>query len=80
MNQTAMVIVWIWSIASIPSRSAAPLAPMGRGVFWILTVAHMLQVLVYYPRLREAPGNLAYDIACTLIWGDLYLRDIGVLP
>ena len=80
MNQTALAIVWIWSIASIPTRSPAPLAPLGRVVFWLLTTTHVLEILVYYRRIQEASGNLSYNLARTLIWGDLYLREIEVLP
>ena len=80
MNQTAMTIVWIWSIASIPSRSPLPLAPLGRAVFWILAGTHVMQVLVYYRRITEASGDLSYNIARTLAWGDLYLREIHVIP
>lgn len=79
MSQVLVGAVWIWGLASIPEQTPVPLARLGRAVFWILVVAHVLKVIAYYDAIRSAPGSTASNVAQTFLWGSLYLREIGAI-
>lgn len=79
MSQMMVSAVWIWGLASIPEQTPVPLARLGRSVFWLLVVAHILEIIAYYDVIRGAPGSIASNIAQTFLWGSLYLREIGAI-
>lgn len=79
MSQVMVGAVWVWGLASIPEQTPVPLARLGRAVFWILVIAHVLEIVAYYDVIRSAPGSIASNIAQTFLWGSLYLREIGAI-
>jgi len=79
MTQMMVSAVWVWGLASIPEQTPVPLAQLGRVVFWLLVIAHTLEVVAYYDVIRGAPGSISSNIARTFLWGSLYLREIGAI-
>ena len=79
MTQMMVGAVWVWGLASMPEQTPVPLARLGRAVFWLLVVAHVLEIVAYYDVIRNAPGAIASNLAQTFLWGSLYLREIGAI-
>lgn len=76
MRHILIAAAWVWGVASLPSRSPAPLAGLGRTFFWILFFSHLLVAIAGYETLREAPGSLALHVARTLLWGRIHLAEL----
>jgi hypothetical protein len=76
MRHILIAAAWVWGVASLPSRSPAPLAGLGRTLFWILLFSHLLVAIAGYETLREAPGSLVLHVARTLLWGRIHLAEI----
>ncbi len=80
MGEIVIGAVWIWGLASLPEQTPVPLPGLGRGIFWLLVVAHSLEVVAHYDVLRDSPGSMATHVAQTFLWGDLSLRKVGASP
>ena len=79
MVQVLVGAVWIWGLASLPEQTSMPLARLGRTLFWLLVITHVLGIMAYYESIREAPGSLASNLAQAFLWGSVYLREIGAI-
>ena len=69
--------VWIWGLASLPESTRMPLARVGRAVFWILVVAHLVEIAMAYEQIRAAPGSLAANLAQAFLWGRLFIAGLA---
>ena len=69
----------IWGICAAsffvaPEGSA--LARWGPVVFWVMGAAHVLEALVFLPRLRAAEGSLGSHLLQTLLFGMFHVRSL----
>ena len=77
MAKCALVVVWAVSIASFFVTSDGWFPFIGKGVFWLLLIAHAVEAVVFREKLSAAPGSMASNIALTMVFGVLH---IGGLP
>ena len=66
-------IVWIW--AALSFVAPMPLAALGRGVFAVMLVVHLLEFVFFRSKLQQAPGTLGHHFAQTMLFGVLHLRE-----
>ena len=71
----AVLVLWLVLLASFLVSDSA-LASVGRVVAVLLLVAHILEFLIFLPRLRRAPGSLAAHLAQTLVFGLVHGREL----
>lgn len=80
LGRVALGAVWIWGLASLPESTIVPLPRLGRAVFWLLVVAHLVEIAFAYDQIRVAPGSLAENLAQAFLWGRLYLGGLAPAP
>jgi uncharacterized protein YhhL (DUF1145 family) len=52
------------------------LAAGGPVLFMILVVLHLLECVIFLPRLRKASGSLWNHIGQTMLYGVIHLREV----
>ena len=72
-----MAVVWIACLAIMLFAPATQAALAARAVFWIMLVAHVVECVVFLPRLRRAGGSLASHLLQTLVFGVFHLRTLA---
>jgi uncharacterized protein YhhL (DUF1145 family) len=71
----AVLVLWLALLASF-LVSDSTLASVGRVVFFLLVAVHVVECLVFLPRLRRAPGSLASHLAQTFVFGIVHVREL----
>lgn len=71
----AVLVLWLVILSSFLVSDSA-LASVGRALAGLLVVAHILECLIFLPRLRRAPGSLATHLAQTLVFGIVHVREL----
>ena len=74
--KTLFLGVWAWALGCVIGGKTMPGSQIGRAVFWLLLVAHVVETLIYLPQLRAAGGSLGWQIVQTLLFGVLHLGDL----
>lgn len=75
--KTLLLAVWAWGLASVLGVKSVPGSQVGRGIFWLLVVAHAVETVVYLPTLRAAGGSLAGHVLQTMLFGVLHLGELA---
>jgi len=68
--------IWLLSALASVGPADSALANAGRTVFWILVVVHAIECVVFFPRLRRAPGPLGRHLMQTFLYGILHVREL----
>lgn len=71
----AVLVLWLALLASF-LVSTSTVAAVGRVVFLLLLAVHVVECLVFLPRLRRAPGSLAGHLLQTLVFGVIHVREL----
>lgn len=71
----AVLVLWLALLASFLVSGSA-LATVGRVVFLLLVLAHVVECVVFLPRLRRAPGSLGGHLLQTLVFGVVHVREL----
>lgn len=71
----AVLVLWL-AAASGFLVSPSPLATAARVLFGLLVVAHLVECLLFLPRLRAAPGPLGRHLALTFVFGLAHVREL----
>jgi len=81
MAKIAVVGAWLLGIAAIlfldPGTRGAATARLLVGV---LAGAHVIECLVFLPRLRRAGGSLAGQLLKTFVFGIFHIRELAEAP
>ncbi|MDX1648996.1 MAG: hypothetical protein R3263_04000 [Myxococcota bacterium] len=71
----AVLVLWLALLASF-LVSTSTVAVVGRVVCLLLLAAHLVECVVFLPRLRRAPGSLAAHLLQTLVFGVVHVREL----
>ena len=71
----AVLVVWGYGALSVLGL-LGPLGGIGRVVFGLLVVAHVVEFAVFLPTLRKAPGSLGHHFAQTMLFGVLHYQEV----
>lgn len=77
VGKFAVLCAWIWGVASFFVAPTSPITAWGRLVFYILLIAHAAECVMFFSRIKEAPGSLGENISKTLLYGMFHLNEIG---
>ena len=80
MGRTAVAGVWIACLAIMLFAPGTQAALAARAVFCIMAVAHIVECVVFLPRLRRAGGSLGGHLLQTLVFGVFHLRTLADQP
>ena len=69
-------IVWLTCIACFFLSGSAWWITAGKALFWILLLAHAVELVIYWPTLKGLPGSRANHIIQVLLFGVLYWREV----
>jgi uncharacterized protein YhhL (DUF1145 family) len=78
MSILKLVLVPIWVLCLVamivPGEGAA--LTLGRRLFFFLVIAHAIECVVFFGRLRRAPGSLAGHLLQTFLFGVVHVRGL----
>ena len=80
MGRTAVAGVWIACVAIVLFAPGTQAAVAAQGVFWIMVVTHVIECIVFLPRLRRAGGSLGSNLLQTFVFGVFHLRTLARRP
>ncbi len=77
MAHAKAIVGAVWFLALVGTVFASStLASLCRFVLAVLVVAHVLECVVYLPKLRRAHGSLAGHLWHTFLFGIAHLRTL----
>jgi len=71
-----LVGVWILCLAAVLLGGGGWFLTLCRKVFWVMLVVHGIECIVFLGRLRQAPGSLVGQLAQTLLFGFVHVREL----
>jgi uncharacterized protein YhhL (DUF1145 family) len=77
--KTVIVVFWLLFVSCFFISTSSTVSFVGRLLFWLLAVTHVVECAIFLPRLRSAPGSLAGHLARTFLFGFLHVRELGAL-
>ncbi len=72
--KTIIGIVWLY--CALAFVAPVPLEGIARGVFLLMLVAHVVECIVFLPRMRAAGGSLGHHITQVMLFGVLHARTL----
>jgi uncharacterized protein YhhL (DUF1145 family) len=72
--KTVVGIVWIY--CALAFLAPVPLAGAARIVFGLLVVTHVVECIVFLPRMRAAGGSLAHHVVQVMLFGVFHARTL----
>jgi len=74
--KVVLLIVWLLCIVSFFLPADFTSASLGRAVFWLMGIAHVIECIAFRKVLESAPGTLGHNLVQTLIFGVLHIREV----
>ncbi len=74
--QKLLIPVWLFAIACLFASSQALVFTLGRWTFWLMLAAHVVESLLFLPRLRAAGGPLGPHLVRTMVFGMFYVQTL----
>ena len=71
-----LIVIWLATFACLFIESDSLLVTGGTVVFWLLVVAHVVESVVFLPKLKAAGGSLPMHILMTLVFGILHANEL----
>lgn len=75
-TRIVLLVIWLLTLATVVFPIVHPLATVGRWVFALLLVAHAIECVLFWPRLRTAPGSRAGHILNTMLFGIVHVKSL----
>ena len=69
-------VTWLICLGSFFIATESTAAMVGRAIFWLMAVAHVIECGVFFPRLKRASGPLAGHLFQTFLFGVAHLRGL----
>lgn len=76
ITRIALLVAWLLLLAAVLLPGAHPMQAAGRWLLWILIVAHAIECVVFFSRLRKAPGSLAGNLWNTMLFGIFHIKTL----
>lgn len=76
MPKIVVGLTWLWGIVSFFVAPESTVSSVGQVVFWLLTVAHAVECVVFLPKLKNAGGSLGNHLVQTFIFGILHVQGL----
>lgn len=76
ITRIALLVVWLLALAAVLIPGTALMFTLGRWLFWILIVAHAIECVLFFSRLRKAPGSLAGNLWNTMLFGIFHIKTL----
>ena len=77
MEHAKKIVGAVWILALLGAVFASPtLAGPSRFVLGVLVVAHLVECVVFLPKLKRAPGPLAGHLWQTFLFGIAHVRGL----
>lgn len=70
----ALLAIWIFAALAVFVPLWHPAPTIGRWLFWLLLGAHALECLLFWRRLRAAPGSFVGHLGNTLLFGLFHIK------
>ena len=74
--KAVVVVVWLLLFSCFFVATSSTVSVVGRLGFWLMAATHVVECVVFLPRLRGAPGSLAGHLLRTLAFGFLHVREV----
>lgn len=72
--KTVIGIVWLY--CALAFVAPVPLAGIAQGVFLLMLLAHVVECVVFLPRMRAAGGSLGHHITQVMLFGVFHARTL----
>ena len=69
-------IVWLLCLASLFITGDSTLLTVGRSLFWILLVVHLIEFFVYLPGLKRLGEPMAGHFVNVLLFGIAHWKEV----
>ncbi len=70
-------LVWIWGLGSYVIATDTLFSGVGRIFVVLLLAAHLVECVLFFPRLRRAEGGLVSNLLQTMLFGIVHVRSAG---
>lgn len=74
--KVVVVVVWLLLFSCFFVATSSTVSLVGRLGFWLMATTHVVECVVFLPRLRRAPKSLAGHLLHTLVFGFLHVREV----
>ena len=68
--------IWLFSIVGYLVAGGSTVSTAAAVMFWFLVVAHAVECIIFYPRMRAAGGSLLHHVAQTMFFGIFHIQDL----
>ena len=75
MAKQSVWVLWIGSLAAMFLGSGS-VAGVGKGVFWITLIAHLVEFFVNRPLFAKVGGSMGHHFVQTMIYGLFHWKPI----
>jgi uncharacterized protein YhhL (DUF1145 family) len=74
--KAVLLVIWLLCGAAFFAPAGWSAASAGRTLFWVLSIAHSVEFLVFLGLFRRAPGDLAGHFVQTFLFGLFHVREV----
>ena len=75
--KTALVVAWLLCAAGFVVAPNSTIAAYARYAFWLMLTAHVIEYLIFFPRIRRAPGASSAHFFNTIVFGLVHIRELS---
>ena len=75
-TKAALVVAWLLCAAGFVVVPDSTLAALARYAFGLMLTAHVIEYLLFFPRIKQAPGASLTHFFNTLVFGLVHIRDL----
>lgn len=76
LTRIALLVAWLLLLATVLLPGTTWMYTLGRWLFWALIVAHAIECVLFFSRLRKAPGSLAGNLWNTMLFGIFHIKTL----
>ncbi len=77
LARMVIALVWMWGLGSYVFATDSLIAGVGRIFVVLLLAAHLVECVIFLPRLRRAEGGLLRNLVHTMLFGIVHVRSAG---
>ena len=75
----ALIVAWLLCGAGFVVAPDSTVASFARYAFWLMLAAHVIEYLLFFPRIKQAPGAFLTHFLNTIVFGLVHIRKLSPL-
>ena len=76
ISELVTLIIWAFGILNIVEPIPGMLGTIGVAVFWLLLIAHLVEISYFFNTLKHAKDGIIKGSLLTLLFGIFYIKSL----